>query len=82
MEDEVGMLLAREDPSSVGVLLFSPSPDPARVQTKLQPTFHFSDIAMHTLFLENNNTMFKILKERNGWIGVALSFISNASSVK
>ena len=39
MEDEMGMLLAREDPSSVGVLLFSPSPDPARVQTKLQPTF-------------------------------------------
>ena len=39
MEDKMGMLLAREDPSSVGVLLFSPSPDPSRVQTKLQATF-------------------------------------------
>ena len=27
---------------------------------------------MHTLFLEKNNTMVKILKERNGWIGVEL----------
>ena len=36
MEDKMGMLLAREDPSSVGV---TPSPDPPRVQTKLQPTF-------------------------------------------
>ena len=40
MEDEMGMLVAREDPSSVGVLLSPPpSPDPPSVKTKLQPTF-------------------------------------------
>ena len=83
MEDEMGMLLAREDPKLSqqcwSAIVF---PLPGSCPCSNKAATHFSDIAMHTLFLENNNTMFKILKERNGWIGVALSFISNASSVK
>ena len=70
MEDEMGMLVAREDPSSVEVLLFSPLPGTSLCSNKAAT--HFSDIAMHTLLLEKNNTMVKMLKERNGWIGVAL----------
>ena len=45
MEDKIGMLVAREDPISIGVLLFPPpppSPPPTSVQTKLQPTFQTS----------------------------------------
>ena len=52
------------------VLLFSPLPGSSQCSNKAAT--HFSDIAMHTLFLEKNNTMVKILKERNGRIGVAL----------
>ena len=54
MEDKkMGMLVAREDPISIGVLLFPPPPP--SVQTKLQPTFQ----TLQTLFLEKNNTMVK-----------------------
>ena len=53
-----------------GVLLFSPRFGPSQCSNKAAT--HFSDIAMHTLLLEKNNTMAKILKERNGWIGVVL----------
>ena len=49
-----------------------PPPLPGTSQCLNKAATHFSDIAMHTLFLEKNNTMVKILKERNGWIGVAL----------
>ena len=61
MEDKMEMLLAREDPSSAIVF-----PLPGSSPCSNKAATHFSDIAMHTLFLENNNTMVNILKERNG----------------
>lgn len=76
MEDEMEMLVAREDPSSVGqsAIVFPPPRILLVFKQSCNPgaATHFSDIVMHTLFLEKNNTMVKILKERNGWIGVAL----------
>ena len=76
MEDEMGMLVAREDPSSVdqSAIVFPPPRILPVFKQSCNPgaATHFSDIVMHTLFLEKNNTMVKILKERNGWIGVAL----------
>ena len=49
----MGMLVVREDPISVVVLLFYPLPLPPSAQSKLQPTFQ----TLHTLFLEKGNTM-------------------------